>query len=64
VVQSARMTYTPGWAVSQNAANACRLRETLSAPDLRPLSISVAIKLRISAAFVLFAKGFWRYPAR
>jgi hypothetical protein len=34
------MMYMRALGVSQNAANACRSRETLSAPDLQPLSNS------------------------
>ena len=40
------MMYMRVWGANPNAVNACRLRETLSAPDLQPLSNSAFKNLR------------------
>jgi hypothetical protein len=41
------------WGVSQNAASACCSRETLSAPQLQPLSNSALKKIALLSFFRL-----------
>jgi hypothetical protein len=47
------MTFMRALDGNRNAASAFRLRETLSAPDLQPLSNSLFKKPSVSAAFKL-----------